>query len=323
MTSTRVETHTKTDTKGTAPAWLDAPPIEWGALASSFERHLRATNKSPKTVSNYSGAVRQLGAYLAVKGMPLELEHLRRGHVESYIDDLLNQRSSATARNRFASLQQFFHWAVDEGEVKNSPMAKMKPPRILSKRPRVLTIDDLKNLLATCESDSSFEGRRDNAILRTFITTGCRRAEISNLEISDIDLDRGVVVVTGKGDRTRLVPLNPKTVRAIDRYLRKRVVNKHHASSSLWLGRNGPMTHWGIEEVMNRRAKQAGLEGVSLHVFRHTWTDQALRDRTIPETDLMELGGWKSRQMLERYGAAARQERAVEAGRHLSLDDKL
>jgi integrase len=83
------------------------------------------------------------------------------------------------------------------------------------------------------------------------------------------------------------------------------------------------MTHWGVEEIVNRRAKQAGLTGVSLHTFRHTWTDQALRDRTIPETDLMELGGWKSRQMLERYGAAARQERAVEAGRHLSIDERL
>jgi site-specific recombinase XerD len=303
--------------------WTAAPPIEWNALASSFERHLRATNKSPKTVSNYSEAVRQLGSYLVAKGMPQELENLRREHVESYIEALLTNRSSATGRNRFASLQQFFRWAVDEGEVKNSPMSRMKPPKVSSKRPRVLSIDDLKKLLATCQTDSSFEGRRDNAILRTFITTGCRRAEISNLEIDDIDLDRGIVIVTGKGDRTRFVPINPKTVRAIDRYLRKRVVNKHHISPSLWLGRNGPMTHWGIEEVVNRRAKQAGLTGVSLHTFRHTWTDQALRDRTVPETDLMELGGWKSRQMLERYGAAARQERAVEAGRHLSIDERL
>lgn len=323
MTSTRFDTRAKTDSEGAAPAWTDALPIEWGALASSFERHLRATNKSPKTVTNYSEAVRQLGSYLAAKGMPQDLGNLRRGHVESYIDDLLNERSSATARNRFASLQQFFRWAVDEGEVKNSPMAKMKPPRVSSKPPRVLSIEDLKKLLATCESDSTFEGRRDNALIRVFITTGCRRAEISNLEIDDIDLDRGVMVVTGKGDRTRTVPLNPKTVRSIDRYLRKRPVNKHHASNSLWLGRNGPMTHWGVEEIVNRRAKQAGLTGVSLHTFRHTWTDLALRDRTIPETDLMELGGWKSRQMLERYGAAARQERAVDAGRHLTIDDRL
>jgi site-specific recombinase XerD len=323
MTSTRAKTHAKTNSKEAAAAWTDAAPIAWGALASSFERHLRATNKSPKTISNYSEAVRQLGSYLAAKGMPQDLGNLRRGHVESYIDDLLNQRSSATARNRFASLQQFFHWAVDEGEVKNSPMAKMKPPKVSSKPPRVLSMDDLKKLVATCEKGSSFEARRDYAILRTFITTGCRRAEISNLELDDIDLDRAIMVVTGKGDRTRALPLNPKTVRAIDRYLRKRPVNKYHASNSLWLGRNGPMTHWGVEEIVNRRAKQAGLTGVSLHTFRHTWTDQALRDRTIPETDLMELGGWKSRQMLERYGAAARQERAVEAGRHLSIDERL
>ena len=323
MTSTHAETRSNTAGGKSDAVWTAPPPIEWGALASSFERHLRAVNKSPKTVSNYSEAVRQLGSYLAGKGMPQELENLRRGHVESYIEDLLTNRSSATARNRFASLQQFFRWAVDEGEVKNSPMSRMKPPKVSSKKPRVLSIDDLKKLLATCASDSSFEGRRDTAILRVFITTGCRRSEIANLEIDDVDLDRGIMVVTGKGDRTRLVTLNPKTVQAVDRYLRKRVVNKHHASPSLWLGRNGPMTHWGIEEVVNRRSKQAELEGVSLHVFRHTWTDQALRDRTIPETDLMELGGWKSRQMLERYGAAARQERAVEAGRHLSIVDKL
>jgi site-specific recombinase XerD len=154
---------------------------------------------------------------------------------------LLERWKPATANNRYRGLQSFFKWLEEEGEIRESPMAKMKPPRVPENPPPVLREEELRALLATCEKGGSLEDRRDAAILRIFIDTGARRAEIAGLrfdakdeEQSDVDLDRGLIRVLGKGRRERILAIGAKAVKALDRYLRKR---QQHPSalSSPWL----------------------------------------------------------------------------------------
>src|SRR5438067_2021021 len=110
----------------------------YALLALSFERSLLAQNKSPRTVETYLEAVTQLGYFLSERGMPTELHNIRREHVEAFISYLLTKIDPrrgrtlrpATASNRFKSLQAFFKWAEEEGEIKVSPMARMKPPHV-------------------------------------------------------------------------------------------------------------------------------------------------------------------------------------------------
>ncbi len=196
----------------------------------SFGRHLRAENLSTKTFEAYVGATRQLHQYLMDQGMPLNVGSIRREHVEAFITDLLEHWKPATANNRFRGVQAFFKWALSEGEIKGSPMAQMKPPRIPENPPPVLREEELKNLLATCERGQDFESRRDTALIRMFIDTGARLSEISELRwspsndtVNDVDLDRGLLRVLGKGRRERILGIGRKTVRALDRYLRLRM----------------------------------------------------------------------------------------------------
>ena len=95
---------------------------------TSFNRHLRAENLSPKTQDTYCESVNQLAVYLEEQGMPLEVAHIRREHIESFVAHLLETRKPATASNRYRGCQSFFKWLVEEGEVKENPMARMKPP---------------------------------------------------------------------------------------------------------------------------------------------------------------------------------------------------
>ena len=200
-----------------------------GVNINSFELHIRAENLSPATLVAYTGAAMQFHRYLVDQGMPSYVADIRREHVESFIADLLLKWKPATANNRYRGLQSFFKWALEEGEVKTSPMANMKPPRIPENPPPVLREDDLKRLLATCEHSQDFELRRDAALIRVFIDTGARISEIANLRWSpdddinnDVGLAGGILRVVGKGRRERILSIGAKTVRALDRYLRLR-----------------------------------------------------------------------------------------------------
>jgi site-specific recombinase XerD len=200
-------------------------------------------------------------------------------------------------------------------------MRNMKPPHVPEEPPAVLSADQLRKLLKTCEG-KSYEDRRDNAIIRLLLDTGMRRAEIAGLKLEDMDLDSNIAVVMGKGRRPRACPFGRKTAQAMDRYLRARSSHRDAELPNLWLGRSGPMTGSGLFQLVTERARSVGIEGVFLHQFRHTFAHSYLSDGGN-EGDLCMLAGWRSRQMLGRYGASAAAERAREAYKRHSPGDKL
>jgi site-specific recombinase XerD len=294
---------------------------DYWVLAKSFERSLHALNRSAATIRIYLISVQQFGSFLTARGMPLVVESITREHVEEYISDVLRRNKPSSAETRYRGLRAFFNWAADEGEVQQSPMARMKPPSVPENPPTMLTDDQIKSLLRTCEG-RKFEDRRDLAIMRLFLDTGMRRSELAYLSLSDVDLDSNLASVVGKFKRPRVVPFGRKSAQAIDRYLRVRAKHRLADSNALWIGRQGPMADSAVDLMIRRRARQAGLDQVHAHLFRHGFAHTWLASGG-QEQDLMMLAGWKSRTMLGRYGASAAAERARDAHRRLSLGDRL
>ena len=294
-------------------------------LIPSWTRSLRARNKSPKTIRGYRETAEIFRAFLVNKGMPTALDRIGREHVEAFVEDQLARWKPTTALTRYQALRQFFLFAVEEGELRDSPMARMKPPTIGEVPVPVVSDDDLRRLLRTVEGRdrASFEHKRDAAIFRLFIETGCRLAEVANLTTGELDLDLEVIVVTGKGSRVRSVPFGPKCATALDRYLRLRSRHpKARSSSALLLGPKGGLTDSGITQVLWRRCDEAGISRLHPHQLRHT-AAHAWLAASGSEADAMRLFGWKSRQMLNRYGASNADKRARDAYRRLLPGDRL
>lgn len=135
--------------------------------------------------------------------------------------------------------------------------------------------------------------------------------------LREVDLKKRAITVMGKGSKERSIPIGSKTVRDLDRYIRVRDRHKDADVPWLWLGPKGRFTDSGIYQMLARRCKEAGLERVNPHRFRHTFSHLWLVEGGT-EHALAAINGWNSTQMVGRYAKSAQVERAHAAHRKLS-----
>jgi site-specific recombinase XerD len=300
---------------------------DFATLANSWDLTLDADGYAGNTRAAYHQALRSLTAWLADNHPGIGPADMTRVHIRGWIVHLRDTTSMNTARGWFAGVRHFCRWLVDEGEATEDATIGIKTPRAGDPRTPIISEQDLRKLLATC-AGNTFAARRDAAIIYVLVDGGLRLAELTGLDVVDLEVRDRILFVVGKGSnrsgpRRRAVQLGIKSVRALDRYLRERRKHSYFEAPQLWLGdRNRPtLSAHGITKMLKRRGAQVGLD-LHPHMFRHTWASE-FRKAGGEEGDLMVLGGWRSRQMLDRYGRAAADDRARASYRARSLGDRI
>ncbi len=288
-------------------------------LLSSWELSLRAERKSPSTVKSYGDGVRQFLDWCAEHDRPAVLD---RPSVNGFVAQLLDRGAEpATARARQLAVRRYSAWLVDEGELAADPLLGLKAPKLDSKIVEPLTDDELRAMLAACHGPDLRE-RRDEALIRFMLETGCRAGEVAVMRLPDVNLTTGNAIVRrGKGGKGRTVPFGPYSAKAIDRYVRTRRHHRLVGTDDLWLGDRGKRFGYdALHKSLGMRAEMAGVSGFHPHRLRHTAAHRWLAAGGS-EGGLMAVAGWTRPDMLIRYSRAQASARAGEEARRLNLGD--
>ena len=302
-------------------------------LVDGFLFSLQAEGKATRTREYYSKLLRHFLDYTKDRGWndlrSLDAQHSREflawtasrtyEHAAGNGTRVLRKGKPTSAWPYFRALRRLFNWAVEEGFLELSPLAKthFKTPSAPPVEP--FTLDELKRLLAVCELDirsgARFTGLRNRAMLLLFLDSGLRRAEMANIKLRDFHLDAGRVTVLGKGNKIGIVPFCSKTAKAIWLYLVER--ENRAVCDSLWVTEEGrAFSIEGMDSWFNRLKLRAGVTSTGcLHKLRHTAALQYLRG--AKDSFLLQLFlRHESLEMSRRYTRGLKAEEAIEAHRN-------
>lgn len=178
-----------------------------------------------------------------------------------------------------SGIRAFFRFLRLEGYTDTDPCELLEAPRFGRTLPDILSVEDIDSMIAALDPEKD-ETPRNHAIIETLYGSGLRVSELVELRMSRVNLDEGYVIITGKGNKQRLVPLSPESIRLIREYLpiRERLKIKLDSSDILFLNRRGGMmTRVMVFYVIRDSAAAAGIiKRVSPHTLRHSFATHLL-----------------------------------------------
>lgn len=268
------------------------------ALAE-FLRHLGLEkNASEYTVKSYREDLTQAAGFFRERlGTGLNPGRITTRHVRAYLAWLGEQGyAKTTAARRLASLRSWFRFLCRQGEVTQNPTEGVRGPRQDKKLPHFLTSDEIKKLLNAPQGDDSL-CIRDRAILETLYSAGLRVGELIGLNLDDLDLHDGTLVVRGKGKRERLALLGKPALRMIKLWLDRRgeFAPDSKKQPAVFLNyRGGRLTVRSVGRLLEKYLALAGLDPrTSPHTLRHSFATHLL-DAGADIRGVQELLGHRS-----------------------------
>lgn len=275
-------------------------------LVESFLVDRRAQRLSSGTIDFYRKKLKYFLDYCEAQAVT-QISQITPDLIRRYLLWLAETHNEGGVHACFRPLRTLLYWIESEEIMPsswNAPIRKVKAPRVPGETIEPIAIRDVTALLATCGQTRA--GVRDKAMILALLDTGARASEFLDLNLEDIDLTAGSVLIRkGKGRKPRMVFLGSKSRRALRAFLRHR----HDQNLAVWVTHEGErMTYGALRGVVRRRANAAGLmKEPSLHDFRRAFAINMLRSG-VDIFALQKLMGHADLQVLRRYLAQTDQD---------------
>ncbi len=254
-------------------------------LVAEFAAYLRLERgQSPRTAEEYARDIEVFGAFLEPghgQGMPFaKIATATPSDIRRFVMELMGPRAynPTSVRRKLAALRSFYALQRREGRRPDNPAADVPPPKAAKRLPHVMNEREVGTLLRTRIAGKSDEQRlRDTAIMELLYASGIRRAELVGLDLSDVDTERRLLRVTGKGNKQRTVFINVAAAEAIRAYLGLR---PRSTDPALFLSRRKTrLSYRQAWAIFQTYAKLSGLtKHVTPHVMRHSFATHLLEN---------------------------------------------
>ncbi len=203
---------------------------------------------------------------------------IKASDIRKFVAHLHRQGLSSKSIQRYlSSVRSFYRYLNREGVVDSNPAQAVQAPKAEKRLPATLDVDQMNALLDHTETDG-FIGCRDRAMMELFYSSGLRLAELASLDIRDIDFGDLLVHVTGKGSKSRVVPVGNEAIKAINAWLEKREQEGLFEQQALFLTQKG--NRLGVRSIQKRLkfwGKQHGIsDKVHPHRLRHAFASHML-----------------------------------------------
>lgn len=245
-----------------------------------YVRYLRLErNLSPNTIEAYRNDLAHLEAFMMRNDLKLENVTLEQLHTfaASLHEYGITPRSQARV---LSGVRSFFRFLVLDGVVESDPTELLEWPSLPEHLPVVLTLEEIDRIEDSIDL-SKAEGARNRAIIEVLFSCGLRVSELVNMKLSDLYLEDRVLLVRGKGNKERLVPVSNKAISDLKRWFFDRNLMKIKPGEDdyVFLNRRGAhLTRTMILIMVKRQAEEAGIKKtISPHTFRHSFATALLQ----------------------------------------------
>ena len=246
---------------------------------------------SGNTLNAYRTDLAAFEAWLGKKSLTLEAASRAEvlGYLAANVRQGLSPRSSA---RRLSTLRRFYRYLLREGLIQDDPTSDVRSPSLGRPLPKAITEASVEKLLAAPPNTTL--GVRDRAMLETMYASGLRVSELVALALNELDLTTGLVRVTGKGGKERIVPLGDEATGRLGEYLQtaRPSLLGEHKSGAVFLTRRGqPMTRQAFWQLIKRYSALAGIDSsLSPHSLRHAFATHLLNHGADLRSVQMLLG---------------------------------
>jgi len=258
--------------------------LSHSSLRNGFKTYLQLERGlSVNTLEAYLHDVDLFLRFLEESGHTSGLKAIKLEDLQDFVGFITEMELGPASQARVISgIKAFFRYLVIEKLVETDPTELLQSPQMGMKLPEYLTIDEIELLIAQIDLSSS-QGERNKAIIETLYGCGLRVSELINMRVSDLCLKEGIISVTGKGDKQRLVPLGSMAERQITTYLKQirvHVSPKKGSEDILFLNIRGSMlSRQMVFLVVKELVQKAGIKKrVSPHTFRHSYATHLVQN---------------------------------------------
>ncbi|MCF7932172.1 MAG: site-specific tyrosine recombinase XerD [Acholeplasmataceae bacterium] len=236
---------------------------------------------SKNTVLAYTRDLEQYKHFLETYHKITNPKDIEQRHIEGFVKSIRKKVSAASVARKLSAVKGFHRYLKLEGDLKEDITTHFETPKTPKKLPMVLSVDEVLSLLKAIDPTTDL-GMRNQALIEMIYGSGLRVTELLDLSLEDIHLNEGYVLVHGKGDKERIVPVSDMAIHALRRYIVEGRANLRKGKNTrmLFLNRQGDtLSRVGFFKVLKGLSLKAGIETeCSPHTLRHAFATHLLEN---------------------------------------------